>query len=121
MHYHMSQCQTQVGKFIPPLSRHLTQQRTFSVHHLIMRKLQHKFLTVRIDHAECQLSMMMGTEIGIIFDIFQIVIHPAHIPFIGESQSALLQGTRYPGPCRGFLRNTDGALATLLNHGIEVF
>ena len=61
------------------------------MYHFIMGKYQHELLTVGIDHAESKLSVVVAAEIGIVFDIIQIVIHEAHVPLQVKSQSAFIQ------------------------------
>ena len=51
------------------------------MYHFIMRKYQHEFLAVGIDHAEGKFSVMVASKVRIVFDIIQIIVHEAHIPF----------------------------------------
>ena len=75
------------------------------MYHFIMRKYQHEFLAVGIDHAEGKFSVMVASEIRIVFDIIQIIVHESHIPLQIKTESSLLQGTGDQGECRTFLCN----------------
>ena len=44
----VGQQQTQIGEFLPRITGHFTEQRTFAVHDFIMRKRQHEIFSVSI-------------------------------------------------------------------------
>ena len=70
-----------------------------------MGKYQHEFLTVSIDHAESKFSVMVASEIRIVFDIIQIIVHEAHIPLQIKAKSPLFQGAGDHWECRTLLRD----------------
>ena len=73
------------------------------MYHFIMRKYQHEFLAVGIDHAESKFSVMVASKVWIVFDIIQIIVHETHIPLEIKTQSPLFQGTGDQGECRTLL------------------
>ena len=73
------------------------------MYHFIMRKYQHEFLAVGIDHAKGKFSVMVTSKVRIVFDIIQIIVHEAHIPFEIKTKSPLFQRTGYQGKCRTLL------------------
>ena len=80
MGHHIRISSTQVGELVFYGSGHFPNHGRFPVNHLVMGKYDHKILAVGINHAECQLAMVMSPKIGIIADIGQEIIHKAHIP-----------------------------------------
>ena len=88
------------------------------MNHLIMGEHQHKILAVSIDHAEGQLIVVMGPEIGIIADIGKEIIHKAHIPFQVKTKTVLFHLAGDLRPCSGLLGNHQNPRITLFHHGI---
>ena len=58
---------------------------------LIMREHQNVFFTVSVFEAERQLMVIVFSEIRVDFHILKKIIHPSHVPFIGETESALFR------------------------------
>ena len=87
---------------------------------LVMGKRQHKVLTVGVNHAESQFIMMMCTEIRIIADIGQVIIHKAHIPLKVKAKAFVIQGTRYLRPCGRFFGNHQHIRIPLFHNGIQM-
>ena len=88
--HHKSVSRSQICKFLfLRISRHFSGHGAFSMHHLIVRKYQHKFLAVGIKHAEGQLSVMLISEIWITMHIIKEIIHPPHIPFVVKAKAAV--------------------------------
>src|SRR5262252_4990051 len=75
---HISKEETQVGKFLPVISRHLPYQGALSMNHLIVRERQHEIFIEGIDHTECKITVMEAPVNRIECHIAQRVIHPAH-------------------------------------------
>ena len=44
---------------------------------------------------------------GILVHVLEDVVHPAHVPFVGEPEAAQVNGPADTGPCRRFLRRRD--------------
>ena len=58
MSKHVREQQPEVGKFAPFITGHSADQGTFTMHHLIVRKRQHKVFGKRIQDAESDLILM---------------------------------------------------------------
>ena len=81
---------------------------------------QHEILAVCINHAERQLVMVMGTEIRIVSDIPQIIVHPSHIPFYVKTKSVILHIARHFRPRGGFLGNHQNTRIPSFYNGIQM-
>ena len=120
MHHHKAVCSPQVVKLRIPVARHLSHERSFSVHHLVMGQAQDEILTVSINHTEDQLAVMPGTEHRIIVHIAQEVIHPSHIPLEIKSKPVILHRTRHLRPGCRLLCNQERSVLALLKNGIQM-
>src|SRR5690242_8634085 len=58
---HVTEEETQVREFFPFIARHSSQQRSFSMHHFIVRKRQHKVLRESIHDAERNFILMKSS------------------------------------------------------------
>ncbi len=102
------------------IPRHFADHRTLSVNHLVMRKYQHKILTVGIQHGEGQLPVIILAEVGIAAHKADEIIHPAHIPLIIEAKSAVPGITRNHRPRRRLLCDQNRPVFASLQHCIQM-
>jgi len=58
------------------------------MHHFVVRKRQYEIFSIRIELAEGELIMVIAPVDGVMLEIAQRVVHPAHIPLHGEAQAA---------------------------------
>ncbi len=121
MGHHIGVGQPQIGQLFLSGAGHLACHGGLAVHHLVMREHQLELLTVGIDHAEGQFSMMVTAEIGIHSDIPQIIIHITHIPLQIKSQTAFVQILGDQRKRGTLLRNGQHAGIALFQNGIQVF
>ena len=119
--YLISICQTQIGKFLRVVARHLGIERSFHVNDLVVRNTEQEFLTVGIDHREGKLIMMSAAEHRIVFHILDEVIHPSHIPFIVKAKTVVLQIPGDLRPCGGFLGNQHRVRNLFFEDTVQVF
>ena len=75
----------EAGGLIPVVARHAFPQRALAVDYFVVAKRQYVALGVGIDHGEGELAMVIGTVNGLVLEVLQGVIHPAHIPFQGKA------------------------------------
>ena len=64
-----------------------TQERALAVDHLIVRQRKHEILGEGVDHAEGEIIMMIFAMDRIFLEVFQSVVHPAHVPFHAKAQT----------------------------------
>jgi hypothetical protein len=93
-----------VGKALPLVARHATQNRPLAVHDLIMRERQDEVFEKRVVQAEQNLPVMMLAVDRVLADVFERIVHPAHVPLIAESEAAPVHRPRDHGPIGRFLR-----------------
>src|SRR5215471_15494173 len=87
MRPHIGIHRTQVGKLLPPVSRHFIDHWRFAMYHFIVTKRKHEVFVVKIHHTEGKFILMMWTKERIDLEIIQGVVHPAHHPFHSKTQS----------------------------------
>jgi len=101
----MSEGEPEIGpeirSLLPFVSRHFSNERTFSVDDLVVGQGKDEILRERIDQAERELVVMILSMHGFIPYILQGVVHPAHIPFKAESEPTEIGW----GPGGRFLRD----------------
>ena len=90
------------------------------MYHFIMRKRQNKVFGKGIPDTEYQLRMMVFPVNRILGKIGQRVVHPAHIPFLPESQTTGIRRARYHRPGSGFLCEGLGIGIIAIDCGIQI-
>ena len=93
MGYHICQQRSQIGQLLIFVTGHFVQERALHMHHFVMTQRQKIVFVVHIDETEGKMVMMMLSIDGVVFEIFQSVVHPAHIPFVSETESTYIGGT----------------------------
>ena len=79
----------QVGKLLPAVAGHPSEQRAFAMYDFVVRKRQHKVFAVLVHHAEGHFIVMVFAVDGVFHHVTQSIVHPAHIPFEAEVQTFL--------------------------------
>mmetsp|Transcript_21602 Transcript_21602/g.51265 ORF Transcript_21602/g.51265 Transcript_21602/m.51265 type:complete len:788 (+) Transcript_21602:524-2887(+) len=118
----------QIGELLPVVTGHLGEHAALAVHDLVMRDRQHEVLAERVDQAEGHLVVMPAAVDRVLGHVAQGVVHPAHIPFVVEAQTAGVGRCGNTGEAGAFLGHGDGTLdlADMLVHlaqqrdGLEV-
>ncbi len=110
----------QIGEFLPVVAGHLVQQRAFAVHHFVMGKRQHEVLAEGIHHAEGQIVVMVFPVDRLTREIFQRVVHEAHVPLEAEAEPALVGRLRDLWPRRRFLGDGHDAGMGAIELGVHL-
>ena len=120
MSEHVAVSGFQVLKLVLSQPGHLVDHRALQMHNLIMRQYKDVLLTVGITHGERHLMVIIFAEIWVKLHIFQEIVHPPHIPFQTESQTAFLRLARHHWPCCGFLGDHDSTFVFPKDYGVQV-
>ena len=88
--------QPQVGELLPVVAGHLRDERPLSVHDFVVRQGQDEVLGEGINHAERQLVLMVLAVDGLVPQVAQRVVHPAHVPLHAEAEAADIDGCDTP-------------------------
>ena len=91
-----------VGEFLPFISWHFADDVALPVNHFVMGEGQHKVFAVVVPHAEGEVVLVELAEPRIHVEVVQHVVHPAHIPFEIEAQTAHISRPGDHGPGGGF-------------------
>ena len=95
---HPAEQEPQVGELLPLVARHLGDERTLSMHDLVVRKREHEVLAERVEHPERQVLMMELAVHRLALEVIERVVHPAHVPLHAESKAADIRGPRHQRP-----------------------
>src|SRR5580698_9968968 len=98
MRPHEAQIGTQIGKTLPVVARHASQERMLAVDHFVVREWQDKALRKRIEHAEGQRIVVMPAVNRLMRNVVERVVHPAHVPLVMEPETTLMGRTSDAGP-----------------------
>src|SRR5580765_4498567 len=60
------------------------------MHHLVMGQRQDEILVMMIQHGEGEIVLMVLAMNRVALEVVQCVVHPAHVPFKGESEAAVM-------------------------------
>src|SRR5579862_1131494 len=69
-----------------------------------MRKRENKIFCKAIQHPERQLVVVIFAMDRVLLEVLERIVHPSHIPFEAEAETANVGGPRNHGPSRGFFR-----------------
>ena len=117
---HVAIKQAQIAEFVFQIkSRHFAEQRSLSVHDLVMGKGQDKIFSEGVDQSKGQVVVMKFAMDGIFGKVDQDIIHPAHVPFQAESQPAEVDRTRNGRPGGGFFCNGQHARMIMMSQLIK--
>ena len=109
----------QIGKALPVVAGHAAEDRAFAVHDLVMRQRQDEVFRKRVVQAEQDVAVMVLAVDRILADIFQRVVHPAHVPFVAEAEPAILDRPRHLRPRGRFFRRRGGLRIAREHFGVE--
>jgi len=84
---------TEVGQALPRVAGHLVEQRPLSVHHFIVGEHQDEVFIEGIEEPKRNLILVKEAVDGLVAEVFQHVVHPAHVPLECEAQSSGIGGT----------------------------
>ena len=78
------------------------------MNHLVVGEGEHVVLGEGVEHAEGQLTVVVGAMHWLFAQVVQRVMHPAHVPLEAEPQTAESGGARDHGPCGGLFGDALG-------------
>ena len=82
----------EVGEPLPAVAGHLADQAALAVDDLVVGQRQHEVFAPRIHHPEGQLVVVPAPVDGLLGEVRQRVVHPAHVPLEPEPQAAEVGG-----------------------------
>ena len=120
MRPHVRQQRAQPGEPAPLVAGHLAQQRALPVHHLVVRQRQDEVLRERVDQRERDLVVVVLPVDGILAQVGQGVVHPAHVPLEAEPEPAQVHRPRHPRPGGRLLGDHGDAGHPLVAGGVDL-
>ncbi len=79
----------QVGEALPVVAGHSADQRTLAVDDFVMGQWQDEIFGKGIVQTEQDIAVMILAMDRVLADVVQRVVHPAHVPFVAETQPAI--------------------------------
>ena len=112
--------QPEVGELLPPVARHLGEQRSLAVHDLVVRERQDEVLRPRVHRPERDLAVVVTAVDRVAFEVLQRVVHPAHVPLRAEAEAARVHRARHAGEGRGLLGEGLHVRVRAVHLGVEL-
>ena len=81
-----------VGEFLPVVAGHFIDERSLAVNNFVVAENKDEMLLERIQHGKSDFPLVIPAVDGILADVAQAVVHPAHVPFEAKSQAARVGG-----------------------------
>ena len=120
VHEHVAVERPQVGVLLPHVAGHLVEHRAFAVHDLVVRERQDELLAVGVHHREGDPVVVPLAMHRIFLHVVEHVVHPAHVPLVGETQAAEVHRARHARPRRRLLRAHERARRIVLDQHVEL-
>src|SRR4029077_4806119 len=98
MAVHPRQKHPEIGKLLPFVAWHLRQQRTLAVDDFVVAKDENKIFLKSVEERECDVAVMKAAINRIETHVLEEIVHPAHVPFETEAETAQVSRTRHTGP-----------------------
>src|SRR5580700_3571297 len=98
MSIHPREEHSEIGKFLPFVARHLHEERAFAVHDFIVTEHQNKMFLKSVKQRERDVAVMKPAVNRIEAHVLQKVVHPTHVPFEAEPESAEISRPGYSRP-----------------------
>ena len=81
--------EAQVGEFAPGVAGHFVEEALFEVHDFIVGEGEHEFFAEGVHKGEGECAVVVAAIDGVHSEVFEAVVHPAHVPFEIEAQAAI--------------------------------
>ena len=108
---------THAGQLLPVIARHLAVQGTLAVHDFVVADGQYVVFGVGVHHGEGDLVVVPLAVDGLLVQILEGVVHPAHVPLHAEADAAGGSGGGDARPCGGLLGDHHDAGVVLVRGG----
>ncbi len=79
------------------------------MHHLIVGNREHEVFGKGVEQAESDVVVVVFAMDGVLLEVAQHVVHPAHVPFHGEAEAVEVDGLGHAGEGGGLLGDGHGA------------
>src|ERR1700687_1571845 len=89
---------SEVGELLPFVARHFRNERTFQMNDFIVTQHQNEMLSERVEERKRDVAVMKPSINRIERHVFQEVVHPTHVPFKLETETAEINRPRDAGP-----------------------
>ena len=117
---HPPEERTKAGELLPLVAGHLVDERALAVDDLVVRDRQREPLGERIQQTERELAMMPAPMYGIVGEVAQRVVHPTHVPLVGEAEATVMHGVGHLRPRGRFLGDREHAMVLTVHDAVEV-
>src|SRR5262245_9705821 len=93
MSVHQSVQRAKRRVLLPHVAGHFVEHRTFAMNDFVVRERQDEVLREGIEHGERQEIMVPASMDRLLLRVLEDVVHPSHIPFVGEPEAAEMHRT----------------------------
>ncbi len=82
----------EIGKLLPHVTGHFVEERVFAVDDFVVGKREKEIFGEGIEERESKFVVFVFAVDGVVGKVFQRVVHPAHVPFEAETETAEIGG-----------------------------
>ena len=104
------------------LAGHFVEERLLAVNHFVVGNRQDEVLAPGVVQGEDQFAVDIPAEDGVGLEVFELVVHPSHVPLEVETETAVMRRLGDHRKSGGFLRHCDDAREVgqnILVHALE--
>ena len=120
MAVHVAVQRAQRRVFLPHVARHLVEHRPLAVDDLVVREREDEVLGEGVEHRERHFVVMPAAMHGVLLDVLEHVVHPSHVPFVGEPEAAEIHRPAHAAERRRFLRRGDRAREIAVGQAVQL-
>ena len=88
----------EIGKLLPLVAWHLIEKRSFPMDNLVVAEHQNKILLKSVEQGKSDVTLMETPVDGIELHVSEEIVHPTHVPFETEPESAQVGRPGDAGP-----------------------
>src|SRR4030095_15297067 len=108
-------------EFLPKIALHFVEQRAFAVDDFIVTEDEDEVFVKCVDEREGDIALMKTAMDRILLHVAEEVVHPTHVPFETEPETAEVGRSGNTWPRRRFFGNGDDAGKPLVTDFVEAF
>ena len=99
----------EIGELLPHVAGHFVEERVFAVDDFVVRKGKEKIFGEGVEQRKSELIVFVFAMDGIVREIFERIVHPAHVPFEAEAEASEIDWAGDGRPGSGFFGDGENA------------
>jgi len=113
--------EAQAGELLPHVAGHFMEEGAFAVDDFVVGEGQEEIFREGVEEGEGEFVLVEFAVDGVGGEVFEGVVHPAHVPFEGEAEAAEVGGAGNAGEGGGLFGDGEDAGKAGVGDFVEVF